>query len=91
MKCSRNFECEKQTDQNFITQDLCHVKDYRFFEEKRNCEKQCQKEVIYRYTLAFAGWWSICWVVMDIFWLVVGGCRWWWMMVGDCGWWHNLG
>ena len=64
VKCSRNFEFEKGTDQNFITQNLCHVKDYCIFEEKRNCENQYRKEVIYGYTLAFAGWWSILWVVV---------------------------
>ena len=28
VKCSRNFEFEKQTDQNFITQNLHHGKEY---------------------------------------------------------------
>ena len=59
--------------------------------------KQCQKEVIYEYVLAFTGWWC---VVVDIFYLVVGGRGWslmvvggdgrWWMVVGHGGWWHCL-
>ena len=76
VKYSRNFEFKKRINKNFITQNLCHVKDYPIFEEKRNCEKQCQKEVIYECTLAFAEWWSIFgwwWVLVDIFWLVVCG------------------
>ena len=39
----------------------------------------------------FFGWW---WVVVDIFWLVVGSGGWWWMVmnifllvVGGSGWW----
>ena len=67
-------------------------------------EKETVK--IYEYILAFTGWWSIfgwC-VVVDIFWLVVGGSGyilasggWWWVVVdkfwlvaGLGGWWHNL-
>ena len=36
-----------------------------YFRRKKTL-KQCQKEVIYEYILAFAGWWSI-------FWMFVGG------------------
>ena len=94
MKCSSsNFEFKKWTDQNFITQNLRHVKDYRI-SKKKKLLKQCQKEVIYKHILAFAGWWVVMdiggyilagggwwWVVVDIFWLVVGGGWWWWVVV----------
>ena len=33
VKCSRNFEFEKRTDQSFITQNLHHGKE-SYFEEK---------------------------------------------------------
>ena len=29
-------------------------------------------------------------MVVDIFWLVVGGDGWWWMVVGRGGWWHSF-
>ena len=32
--------------------------------KKKKLLKQCQNEVIYEYILAFAGWWSIFWVVV---------------------------
>ena len=51
---------------------------------------------MYKYILAFTGWWSIFWVVMcggtyilaggwwwvvvDIFWLVAGAFGWWWVV-----------
>ena len=34
---SRNFDYGKRTDQNFIIQSLCHVKDCRIFEKKGKC------------------------------------------------------
>ena len=50
--------------------------------------------------MAVGGW---CWMVADIFWLLVGGVGWWWIyfgilavdgwwwiVVGGCGWWHSL-
>ena len=57
-------------DQNLITQNLCHVKDYRIFEEKRNL-KAMSKGGYVLINLAFIGWWSIFLVVTDILWLLV--------------------
>ena len=92
------MEFEKRTDQNFITQNLHHGKEY-CISKKKKLLKQCLKEVIYQYILAFAGWWSIFWgmvgsggytlagggwVVVDIFWLVVyGGGH----ILAGGGWW----
>ena len=59
-ECSRNLEFEKRTDQNFITQNLRHGKEY-CISKKNKLLKQCLKEVIYEYTLTFAGWRSIFW------------------------------
>ena len=58
--------------------------------------KQCLKEVIYEYILAFAGWrfifWEMVgsggyilagggwWVMVVIFWMVLGGGRLWWVV-----------
>ena len=91
--CSRHLELAKRTDQNFITQNLRHGKKY-YIQKKKKLLKQCQKEVIQEYILAFAGWWSIFWevvgngaytfrwwVVVNIFWLVVGRGGWWWVLV----------
>ena len=78
------MEFENWTDQNFITQNLRHGKEHCIWKKKKLL-KQCLKEVIYEYILDFAGWWFIFWemvgtagysgggVVVDIFWLVVGG------------------
>ena len=78
LKCSSNFEFKKQTDQNFITQNIHHEKDYRI-SKKKKLLKQCQKEALHEYILAFAGWWSIFgwgWVVYGGgYILAVGG---WW-------------
>ena len=63
VKCSRNFEFEKQTNQNFITQNLRRGKEYCILKKKKLL-KQCQKEVIYEHIFAFAGRWPIFWVVM---------------------------
>ena len=52
----RNLEFEKQTDQNFITQNLRAGKEYCILKKKKLL-KQCQMQVIYEYILAFAGWW----------------------------------
>ena len=66
-ECSRNLEFEKRTDQNeLITQNLRHGKEY-YISKKKALLKQCQKEVIYGYILAFVRWWSI-------FWEVIGEC-----------------
>ena len=65
LNISRNLELEKRTDQSLVTQNLLHGKQY-CISIKKKLLKQCQKEVIHEYILAFAGWWSI-------FWEVVGG------------------
>ena len=95
-ECSRNLEFGKRTDQNFITQNVRHGKEYCTSKIKKLL-KQCLKEVI----LAFAGWWSIFgngrwwWIyfgwrrmVVGILWLVVrgggdilAGGAWWWVVV----------
>ena len=78
------MEFEKRTDQNFITQNLRHVKEYRILKKKKLL-KQCQKEVTYDHTLAFAGWWPIFWVVVGGGGYVLGGGRW-WLVVVDIFW-----
>ena len=91
------MEFEKRTDQNFITQNLRHGKEY-CISKKKKLLKQCLKEVIYEYILAFARWWSIFWEMVGsggyilsaialapIFWLVVGGGGWWWVVLGGGG------
>ena len=57
-ECSRNLEFEKRTDQNFITQNLRHGKEY-YISKKKTLLKQCQKDLIYESILTFVGWWSI--------------------------------
>ena len=95
-ECSRNLEFEKRTDQNFITQNLRHGKEY-CISKKKKLLKQCLKEVIYEYILAFAGWWSIFWEMVGSggyilagggwWWIYFG---WWWVVVDGGGWWHSL-
>ena len=57
------------------------------FEEKETV-KQCQKEVIYEYILAFAAWWSIFWVIVVVDggggYILAGG-GWWWVVVSGGG------
>ena len=72
VKCSRNFEFQKRTDQNFVTQNLHHGKEC-CVSKKKKLLKYCQKEVIYENILVFAGWW---WVMVDVFWLVVSVGGW---------------
>ena len=57
-ECRRNLEFEKLTNQTFIKQNLRHGKEY-CVSKKKKLLKQCLKEVIYEYILAFAVWWSI--------------------------------
>ena len=65
VKCSRNLEFEKRTDQNFITKKSLSRKGILHFEE-------------YEYILAFAGWWSIFWeVVGNGEYILAGGGSWW--------------
>ena len=42
LKCSKNFEFENRTDQNCITQNVRHVREYRI-STKKKLLKQCQK------------------------------------------------
>ena len=99
------MEFEKRTDQNFITQNLRHNKEY-CISKKKTLFKQCLKEVLNEYILVFAAWWSIFWemvgsggyilaggawwwVAVDIFWMVVGAGGWWWIYFG--WWWAVVG
>ena len=90
------MEFEKRTDQNFITQNLHHGKEY-YISKKKKLLKQCIKEVIYQYVLAFVGWWSIFWEMVDSGGYILACSGWWWMVVGrgehilsGGGWWHSL-
>ena len=74
-ECGRNLEFEKRTDQNFITQNLHHGKEY-YISKKKTLLKQCQKEVIYEYILAFVGWWSIFWEVIGSGGYILAGGGW---------------
>ena len=91
---------EKRTDQNFITQNFRHEKEH-CISKKKELLKQCLKEVIYEYILAFAGWRSIFWEMVGsgeyimagsgLRWIYFG---WWWvvvdiflLVVGGGGWW----
>ena len=42
VKCSRNYEFDKRTDQNFITQNLCHG----HFEEKETVKTMSKGDYI---------------------------------------------
>ena len=75
-KCSRNFEFEKRTGQNFIIQNLRHVKEYRI-SRKKKLLRQCQKKVIYEFILAFGGWWSIFLLVVSGGGYILPGGGWW--------------
>ena len=77
------MEFEKRTDQNFITQNLRHGKEY-CISKKKKLLKQCLKEVIYEYILAFAGWWSIFWEMVGSGGYILAGGGWWWTYFG---WW----
>ena len=78
-ECSRNLEFEKQTDQSSITQNLRHGKEY-CISKKKELLKQCQKDIIYEYILAFAGWWSIFWEVVGSGGYILAGSGWWWVV-----------
>ena len=82
-ECSRNLKFEKRTDQNFITQNLRHGKEY-CISKKKKLLKQCLKEVIYEYILAFVGRWFIFWEVLVSAGYVLAGGGWWWIYIG---WW----
>ena len=69
-KCSiRNFRFESLAEQNFITQNLRHAKDFRFFcrykdKETKNHVKMYISVAIFwvvvgdgRYILGSTGWW----------------------------------
>ena len=82
---SRNLEFEqKRTDQNFITQNLRHGKEY-YISKKKALLKQCQKEVIYDYILAFVGWRSIFWEMIGSGGYILAGGGYWWMVVNGSG------
>ena len=74
--CSRNLEFEKRADQNFITQNLPHEKEY-YISKKKKLLKQCLKEVTYEFILAFAEWWSVFWEVVGSGRYVMAGGGWW--------------
>ena len=99
------MEFEKRTDQNFITQNLRHGKEH-CISKKKKLLKECLKEVIHEYILAFAGWWSIFWeMVGSGGYILAGGGSWWkyfgwcWKVVGGGGhilagggwWWVMVG
>ena len=87
MRCRRNFKSKKRTDQNFITQNPHHVKDYRIL-KKNKLLKQCQKDC---WVVLGGGRYVLVWrVAADIFWLVVDGSGWWWVVVSGCRWWYSL-
>ena len=77
------MEFEKRTDQNLITQNLHHGKEY-CISKKKKLLKQCLKEVIYQYILAFAGWRSIFWEMVGSGGYTLAGGGWWWTYFG---WW----
>ena len=65
MKSSSNFEFKKRTDQNFITQNLRDLKEYRI-SKKKKLLKQCQKRRLYLNIFwlllgggPFFGWWMV--------------------------------
>ena len=49
--------------------------------EEKKLLKQCLKEVIYEYILAFAGWWSIFWEMVGSGGYILAGGGWWWVAV----------
>ena len=92
----RTLEFKKPTDQNFITQNLRHGKEY-CISKKKKLLKQSQKEVIYECILAFAGWWSSFWEVVGSggyiltgvggSGYILAGGGWWWIYFG---WWWMM-
>ena len=75
------MEFEKRSDQNFITQNLLHGKEY-CIAKKKELLKQRLKEVIYEYILAFVGWRSISWKMVGGGRYNLAGGGWWWVAVG---------
>ena len=53
--------------------------------KKKKLLKQCLKEVIYEYILAFAGWWSIFWEMVGSGGYILAGGGWSWIYFGQ--WW----
>ena len=47
-----------------------------YISKKKTLLKQCQKEVIYEYILAFVGWWSIFWEVIGSGGYILAGGGW---------------
>ena len=77
VKYSRNLEFEKLTDQNFITQNLHHGKEY-CISKKKELLKQSLKEVIHEYILAAVHFWEM---VGSGGYILAGG-GWWWIYFG---------
>ena len=93
------MEFEKRTDQNFITQNLRHGKEY-CIPKKKGLFRQFLNEVIYEYILFFSIFGEM---VGSGGYILAGGARWWtyfgwwwvvvdifWMVVGGGAWWHSL-
>ena len=74
------MEFEKRTDQNFITQNLRRGNEY-CISKKNKLLKQCLKEVIYEYILAFAGWRSGFWQMVGSGGYILAGAGWRWVVV----------
>ena len=55
--------------------------------EEKKLLKQCLKEVIYEYILAFAGWWSIFLETVGSGGYITAGGGWWWIYFG---WWWKV-
>ena len=80
------MEFEKRTDKNFITKNLRHGKKY-CISKKKKLLKQSQKEVLYEYILAFAGWRPNFWKVVGSDGYILAGGGWWWVVVDGSGLW----
>ena len=85
---------------NELIKTLSHkisVTERNFAFRRKAMLKQCLKEVIYEYILAFAGWRFIFWEMVGSGGYILAGGGWWWMVVGDggyildgAGWWRVL-
>ena len=82
-ECSRNLEFEKQTDQNFITENLHHGDLH--FEEKDTVKAMSKGGYIWIYFGFFVGWWSMFWEVIGSGGYILAGGGWWWMVVNASG------
>ena len=66
-----------------LKNELIKTLSHKIFviEKKKKLLKQCQKEVIYEYILAFAGWCSIFFVLVGGGGYILAGGRWWHSLV----------